>query len=128
MYTYYTYKKNNNIIRDIMCDDKKTRYYNTKSINVNQLHFIRQHQDTHAIVWNIEKKSWKTLILDNIISIQHFNPEEYEHKYTELQNNYINNNYLTLILSTIITSLFFCYILDIIVKIINNYTTFFDKF
>lgn len=53
----YKYKKRDGNIRNIVCDETKIKKFN----------FSNNSEDTHALVWDLENKGWRTLILDNII-------------------------------------------------------------
>ena len=57
MTTTYKYKKLDGTIRNITCDNKKTKLFNLSNNS----------KDTHALIWDIENNGWKTLIIENII-------------------------------------------------------------
>ena len=73
----FTYKKLNNTYRDVVIDPSKTeeftpacREYFIDDLTGTSLAWRRAQPviHTHMRVWDIEKKGWRTLIMDNIIN------------------------------------------------------------
>tara|TARA_Y100000114_G_C11533576_1_gene219170 strand:- start:94 stop:429 length:336 start_codon:yes stop_codon:yes gene_type:complete len=59
----YKYKKKDGNIRIIKCYENTISYFKPNGTQKK----YRDNDHTHLILWDIEKKSWKTLILENII-------------------------------------------------------------
>ena len=60
----YEYKKKDGTIRNIICNENTVSYFKPNGIQKKH----RDNNHTHLILWDIEKQSWKTLIMKNIIS------------------------------------------------------------
>lgn len=79
MQCYLKYKKKDGTIRNIYYD--KIKFYNSKKLvdesngEKYYKHLYPSDNDTHAILWDVESESWKTIILDNIIHYYPFGIE-----------------------------------------------------
>lgn len=111
MQCYLKYQKKDGTIRNIYYD--KIKFYNINKSNDESTgekydkHIYPNDDDTHAMLWDIENESWKTIILDNIIhyypfSIQRQNGVDYRDDEIKTLDDHIEDNSIFIFKSIIL--------------------------
>ena len=127
MQCYLKYQKKDGTIRNIYYD--KIKFYNINKSNdesKDDKHLYPNDDDTHAMLWDIENESWKTIILENIIhyypfSIQRQNGVDYRDDEIKTLDDRIEDNSI-FIFKSIILGIIGSSILTLITNLHNYYT------